>query len=114
MGTDAALCTGEARSTDELEVLAASAPLAPDPIVVNDLDLRYKHFATVFDLTRSTASTPDQPPMSRVSGNAWVGCGSGTYVLELMGAGSVKIVKVPAEDDEPGTLHRDCANPPSR
>ncbi|KAL8293169.1 hypothetical protein RQP46_000863 [Phenoliferia psychrophenolica] len=91
---------GDERSTEDLEALAESRPIAPESIAVDDLDLRYKHFASVFDLARRPLER-GQPPMSRVSDLAWVGCGNGTYVLELIGSGYVRIDKIPGEGRDP-------------
>ncbi|KAG0661148.1 hypothetical protein C6P46_004102 [Rhodotorula mucilaginosa] len=66
--------------------------------------LSYTHYATVFDLL-GVDSDSSQPgghrgvPISRLSRNAWVGCGNDVWVLELMGKGYIRIARHPEAPD---------------
>lgn len=67
--------------------------------------ISYKHYATVFDLL-GVGDDSSQPgnraiPVSRLSRNAWVGCGNDVWVLELMGKGYIRIARHP---EAPGAL----------
>ena len=66
--------------------------------------LSYTHYATVFDLVRSRGSSGKGNsgiPVSRLSRNAWVGCGNDVWVLELMGKGYIRIARHP---EAPGAV----------
>lgn len=93
---------GKPRSIDDLEKLAkAEALKGISESKSKDLSLRYKHHGSVFDLAQEQTARSHVPPLSSMSYNSWVGCGEGTYVLELMGNGSMKVVKTKAVGDNP-------------
>ncbi|GAA5900458.1 hypothetical protein JCM8208_005368 [Rhodotorula glutinis] len=98
----------EGRSTQELEHVAArEAAAKPDPAsapaaaAASALSRRhsvsYKHY-TAFDLVLQldAAGAEEHVPISRLSRLSWIGCGE-SWILELMGRGYVKVMRVDRE-----------------
>ncbi|GAA5876947.1 hypothetical protein JCM3774_000548 [Rhodotorula dairenensis] len=105
----------DGRSADELQAQAreedaatqeekrdaaaeGDGPLPADPALRPYL-LEYTHYATVFDLVESGTGELASIPVSRLSRNAWVGCGNDVWVLELMGKGFIRVARHPETPD---------------
>lgn len=81
------------RSPSDLKQLSQTRP-PPLPLAVENphrqkFEVEYQDFGSVFDLVDSLDGKA--PPLSSLSRLAWVGCGEGTYVLELFKKGHIKI-----------------------
>ncbi|GAA5991266.1 hypothetical protein JCM10908_003230 [Rhodotorula pacifica] len=80
----------ETLTAAEQELEQDDNPPTLDP-TLRPYSLSYKHYATVFDLVDSGAGEVE--PVSRLSRNAWVGCGNDVWVLELMGKGYIRVAR---------------------
>lgn len=83
----------ETRDAADAEAAAARADATSSSTSrdVQDRSTAYRDYDTIFDLVEELGNKPMSIRM--LSRNAWVGTGAGSYVLELIGKGYVKVVK---------------------
>ncbi|KIJ68505.1 hypothetical protein HYDPIDRAFT_106705 [Hydnomerulius pinastri MD-312] len=95
-------------STTELEARADSAisrnledlPTAPDSRhdIPDPKSVTYVDYDNPFALVDNFSGAPH---ISRLSTNAWVGCGNDIYILECLGKGHIRIERIPEDDNNP-------------
>ncbi|KII93736.1 hypothetical protein PLICRDRAFT_694856 [Plicaturopsis crispa FD-325 SS-3] len=82
---------------DETQLHPDSRDDIPDPKAVT-----YTDHENPFSLVDGSSGAPH---ISKLSSNAWIGCGDDVYVLECLGRGYIRIEPVPASEDGERQAH---------
>ncbi|KAF9237313.1 P-loop containing nucleoside triphosphate hydrolase protein [Melanogaster broomeanus] len=73
-----------------------------DPSEVIDARAESENSLNLEDITaRSDSRFSGAPHISKLSSNAWVGCGNDIYILECLGKGYIRIEPIPEDEDNP-------------
>ncbi|EGO03145.1 hypothetical protein SERLA73DRAFT_101266 [Serpula lacrymans var. lacrymans S7.3] len=82
-----------ATSSSDSPPQLSSGDEIPDPTSVT-----YTDYDDPFSLVAQSCGAPW---INKMSANAWVGCGAGVYVLECMGKGFIKVMRVEGDESDP-------------
>lgn len=99
----------DAQSTDQLQALAKTSPAVQPPPpeaaerIAADFDVSYRDYQSIFDLIEhehSTGSKSKPVSIKALTSNAWVGCGEGVFVIEVIGSGYARIGPVAVDGSD--------------
>jgi len=87
---------------DNGPVRADSQDDIPDPKYITYVD-----YQNPFALVDGCSGAPH---VSKLSPNAWVGCGNDIYILECLGKGYIRIETVPADGGQLHNFYGNCVS----
>ncbi|KAG2044903.1 P-loop containing nucleoside triphosphate hydrolase protein [Suillus americanus] len=93
----------DGKSVETLEARAqisgdAQAPVDSRDDIPNPKYITYVDYQNPFALVDSCSGAPH---ITKLSTNAWVGCGEDIYILECLGKGYIRIERVSADEENP-------------